>query len=60
MIIFTMFDGSLPWSLHDWFMEQFWCVWMGYSTLLEKSYTYELYIGLDVEGEHSFTFAYGK
>jgi len=41
-------------------LDNFWCVWMGYSTVLEKSYTYELYIGEDVPGEHSFTFEYGK
>ena len=47
-------------ELHEWFMSNFWCVWMGYSTVLGMSYTYELYIGPDCEGEHSFTFAYGK
>lgn len=58
MIILTMRDGSLPWSLHEWFMEQFWCAYVGYAELLGMSWTYELYIGHDVPGEHSFTFAF--
>lgn len=57
-MILTMPDGSLPWSLYEWFMEAFWCAYVGYSELLSMSYTYELYIGSDVQGEHPFTFAW--
>ena len=46
-------------ELLEWFMACLWCPYVGYSELLEMSYTYELYIGDEIEGEHSFTFAYG-
>lgn len=58
MLILTMRDGSLPWSLHEWYMENFWKAYVGYSDLLSTSYTYEFYTGEQVEGEHSFTFAW--
>ncbi len=58
MLIMTMLDGSLPWSLHEWFMEALQCYYVGYSEILQRSWTYNLYQGNDVEGEHSFSFAY--
>jgi hypothetical protein len=59
-IILTMLDGSLPWSMNEWFMDNFWCAFVGYSDVLNRSWTYEFYRGNDVEGEHTFTFQYGK
>jgi hypothetical protein len=56
--ILTMLDGSLPWSLHEWYMGNFWCPYVGYSDILNKSYTYTLYMGNDIPGEHSFSFEY--
>lgn len=58
--ILTMPDGTLPWSLEDWFMGAFWCPYVGYSDLLQQSYAYELYLGEYPQGEHTFFFRYGS
>jgi hypothetical protein len=44
-------------DLHDWFTNSFWTAYTGYNSLFSRSYSYKLYIGNDVQGEHSFFFA---
>lgn len=43
-------------ELYQWFMDVLWCAYVGYDELFGLSYTYELYVGGELEGDHSFVF----